>query len=326
MITKYVITFGVVLIIVNLMIIDPVKNRQFEYETFKISQQPPPPKKYVLWKKTGAGWGNRLLGMIKTVVCSIANDMEILMDHDQFEASFSGEYVSKWFSNKRRMKSLLRRAVDVNSKRWNENTPVTLISQNNYEKIPKKWLEKLVEKGILDKPDRMEAIMKIGKMITSSPTKKLLKMVETIKQKSSIPRNTDYTLQIRTMKDYSPGHRIAMSHWKQKEIWDCIRSTIPQNNTVFFTTDEYKLFDIVSNKLKRVYYHKHQFQHTSRTKELIPNSIAEWYLIGESKNVICSFTSFCQSAIARRYGSIKNVYSLVNSYKKEPVECGIINM
>jgi hypothetical protein len=157
--------------------------------------------------------------------------------------------------------------------------------------------------------------MKIGKFLTSHPSKKLIQEVGKLK----IPK-TDTTVQIRTMKDYNPGHEIAMSKWKQKQVWDCINKVV-KNGTFYFTSDEEKLFDIAKENLKYVYSNRHGFEHTSHTNKLIPLSILDWYLIGESKNVVCSGTSFCSTAIARRYPEISKIHFVKNSYKKPNVIC-----
>ena len=320
MIKKFIFIFICFFIVANVSMIDNSTNPSTGsvYYSFRKSENS---RKYVLWKKTGAGWGNRLLGMIKTVIFSIVFNREILMEHDQYEASFDGN--SEWFNKRDKFNQLLKESVSYNSDRWSVDTRVTIIPQGGYDVIPQEWLNVLVEKGIIENPTSIDAWFKIGNLITKSPSKELLERVGQLRRRIQIPDRFNTSVQIRTMKDYSAGHAIAMSKEKQKQIWECISKTVGYGGHTFFTTDETDLFSVAKGKFNSVYYNKHNFEHTSKTKKLIPDSIVEWYLLGEASHVMCSFTTFCITAVSRNYEGMK-VTAIENTYKKEDVKCTII--
>ena len=327
MIRFFMFIFVTLVIFLNLIII---KRDKDEIETmdapiFYLRSNPVSrPKRYVMWKKTSAGWGNRLLGMSKAVAFSMVYDAEILMDHDQYEECFDDPEIKKWFIGKRNFNRLSKKSTSLLSKNWNPSVQYTMIPEEGYNEIPEEWLDKLMANGFLETKDQIELFMKIGNMLTRGPSKKLLEAVNEIKQKIGLLQVPSFTLQIRTMKDYGPGHKIAMSHEKQKDIWGCAKKVIGDSNkTIFFTTDEEELFTKVKVKYPNSFYNAHGFQHISHVNDLSP--IAEWYIMGESENVACSFTSFCLTAVSRRYDKINSVFSIRNTYKKEPVECVIIS-
>lgn len=278
-------------------------------------------KKIVMWEKPkGYGWGNRIATMIKTVIFAIAFDMKIIMDHDQYEASFNDPVAGEWFKGYNGHRS----GINFDSKTWNLNTPVTHMTSNDWGNIPQEWIDKLVAKGLFTKDNDVAHIwMTIGRFLTRSPSPQLLEKVNNLKQKMGGVLTFDTTVQVRTMKDFAPGHKIAMSAWKQKEIWECVDKVVNARDEVYFTTDEILMYDIAKKQLNKSHVNTvpHDLQHSSHTTELIPSGIVEWYLIGESDTVVCSMTSFCSTAVARRYGSFKNVYAISNTYKKDKVKC-----
>lgn len=281
---------------------DRVEDRVEDYFTDRTYDRT---KKYVVWRKTGAGWGNRIMGMVKAVTLAMAFDRPISMRHDQYEACFEDPLTLHWFD----------RTVDVGK-------DFTLIGQEGYSKIPEEWLHILVKKGILKEPTLMNALMVIGRFLTRKPTKQLLAAVERVKTAAGIEKTIDMTVQIRTMKDYGPGHVIAMGVQKQEQIWDCIKFATSTSSSFYFTSDEIEMFNKVEKELSgKTFYVRHGMQHTSQTNELVPNSIAEWYIIGESSSVVCSRTSFCITAIARRYIEVSPKFFIDNTYTKPDVKC-----
>ena len=201
MIYRYVLIFLIIFLISNLLIINfdttsKINTNVPQYMEITMSNDNDIANiinnhkndKFVIWKKTSAGWGNRLMGMCKTVMFAIVFETKILMDHDQYEASFNDPETKVWFNQKPLLKKLYFKSVTYKSFIWNNDTQVTFIPQENFKVIPKEWLNILVNKGIIDKADTFEAFMKVGQFLTRYPSQKLIKEVKNMKATLNLRR------------------------------------------------------------------------------------------------------------------------------------------
>ena len=77
---------------------------------------------------------------------------------------------------------------------------------------------------------------------------------------------------------------------------------------VFFTTDEPEMYSTANETLRAfgaVRFDPHPFEHTatSATRDAdaddVSASVAEWFLLGDADAMVCTGTSFCQSAHMR---------------------------
>jgi hypothetical protein len=174
--------------------------------------------------------------------------------------------------------------------------------------------------------------------LTRRPSKKMLNAVGFLKKKIAL-QHPYIGLQLRSMKDVEINHERFMRPSRQKLIWDCIRhltsSGIRRRNlgnrsSIFFTTDEPLMYQVVKNELMdlgTVAMEAHPFEHTSRNGSLesvdILISIVEWYVLADAEVIICTGTSYCETAGMRANQRAEFFAIGPESYKSELWEsCG----
>lgn len=119
-------------------------------------------------------------------------------------------------------------------------------------------------------------------------------------------------LQMRSMKDAPPAHAAFMKPERQADMWRCIDSFLKNSSVtdsslyeIFFTTDEQALWSKAEELLKpygSVHINRQPFTHTaslsraSQKRKPVPAPIAEWYIMSQADVIICTGTTFCNTA------------------------------
>lgn len=281
-----------------------------------------PDGRYVIYYETGAGWGNRVMATIKALMYAIESDRRLIIRHKMFQRAFdvpsctNCDFYNQTISlstMKSCTESFVAKVVHVP-----DDCDVVVIPQEGFNHIPVEWAT--------DR-NRTSYINEVGSFLMSRPTTSLMKRVEEVKGVTfgvgqPVP---DTSVQIRTMIDYAPGHAIAMSPTRQLKIWECVRGLLRiagSSNGVFFTTDEKMLFGVARHEMSHlapIHIIEHAFEHTAKTRAKFPMSLIEWYFIGEGSTTICSGTSFCRSAVARRGKT--DMLTIGNTYKQADLVC-----
>ena len=139
----------------------------------------------------------------------------------------------------------------------------------------------------------------------------------------SIPRRPLLAVQVRSMKDRPTRHETFMDEERQRRVWWCAsrlaarvleRTGIGGGDgiaaasvDVFFTTDETEMYSTANETLRAfgaVRFDPHPFEHTATSAtrgdaDDVSASVAEWFLLGDADAMVCTGTSFCQSAHMR---------------------------
>jgi hypothetical protein len=151
----------------------------------------------------------------------------------------------------------------------------------------------------------------------------------TLEGTPSAPRRPLLAVQVRSMKDRATRHETFMDEERQRRVWWCasrLASRVLERTgvgvgvgdsaaaassvDVFFTTDEPEMYPTANETLRAfgaVRFDPHPFEHTAKyattrrdaTDRAVPESVAEWFLLGDADATVCSGTSFCQSAHMR---------------------------
>ncbi len=141
---------------------------------------------------------------------------------------------------------------------------------------------------------------------TASLTPNFQKVIDSEVKKTNIHQAV--ALQFRTFAD-DPQHKTILQKDNLRKVWPCIKANLDVCKAhtpfshLFLTSDDMSIFKTSTFSLSdygTAYALNKPFQHTDNEKTIRPGPISDWYLLGEAKAVICTWTTYCQTAIYRK--------------------------
>ncbi|SPQ99758.1 unnamed protein product (mitochondrion) [Plasmodiophora brassicae] len=298
-------------------------------------------RRYVIyeWNEGDAGWGNRLEASLNAFSLAIADRRILVFKHQTFHRMFDNPIPGTDWRYEAHASAIERIPPE---RRIVTHFPPrnALMNTNDYKQVlhdhdlisvyfgdgDTKFLSELFEQGLLRANLPHTRAGELASWMLSRPTEALLAACRSVGSRIGLsPAKPLATIQLRAFVDLPQWHDEFMKAEQQRAMWGHIRRSLARagvrrdTHDIFVTTDDPALWDVavreLSPNLGAVRFHDVATEHSSFLKDQdgIPSSLAEWFIMSQSKIIICTMTSYCQSA-AKRNAFQAQVYYLQFCY------------